>query len=277
MKFSTLFGILIGLIAILGAYLVEGGNFSTLFLLPPMVIVIGGTLAAGTAGHSFEMMAKIPQLVKLTIFPPSYDTIKIMNQIIYFAGLARREGMLAVEAKLKNVEHPYMRKLFEICIDGADPHTLDQIVESETHHISERHFANINLFVKLGGYSPTMGIIGTVMGLISTLASAGEDPNVLIRHIASAFIATMWGILMANIFWLPVGDKLKLLHNQEMMLMQIITDGVKSVLLGETPSVIKARLAGALPLSEQKAFLQGQRVQFPGKEENKSENQINSD
>ncbi len=255
MKASTLIGILFGLIAIFGAFLWEGGTIETLFMLPAMTIVFGGTLAAGLAGSSMKQMAKIPQLFKLSISPPHYNLDEIINQIVYFSGVARREGLLAIEPLLKKAKHPFLKKLFEICIDGADPQTLQEIVETEIHHITERHNANINLFVKMGGYSPTMGIIGTVMGLISTLAAAGSDPNVLIHHIASAFIATMWGILMANIVWLPIGDKLKLLHNQEMQILQVMLTGVYAVQLGETPSVIRSRLISAYPLSEQEKML----------------------
>lgn len=251
MKISTLVGIICGLAAIFGAYLWEGGSFDSLFMLPAMLIVFGGTLAAGLAGSSFKQVGLIPKMITLSINPPKYDRVKIIDDITNFATLARREGILAIEDKLNNMEHPFMRKLFKICIDGADPETLMKIVDSEIAFISNRHNANIDLFVKMGGYSPTMGIIGTVMGLISTLAAAGSDPNVLIRHIATAFIATMWGILMANIVWLPIGDKLKKIHREEMEIISIMVDGVQSVQLGENPSVIRSKLLSAFPLPEQ--------------------------
>ncbi len=262
MKLSTLIGILIGLVSIFGAFLWEGGAMETLFMWPAMLIVFGGTLAAGMAGTSMHQMAMMPKLIWLSFFPKKYDKEQIVNRIVIFSGLARREGILAIEKRLDEVEHPFLRKLFQICIDGADPDTLQRIVESEMGYITERHNANINLFVKMGGYSPTMGIIGTVMGLISTLAAAGDEPNVLIHHIASAFIATMWGILMANIVWLPIGDKLRTLHNEELQLMQVMLDGVYSVQLGESPSVIRAKLTSAFPLSEQERITRNSKAQF---------------
>lgn len=262
MKLSTLIGIVIGLASIFGAFLWEGGSIDTLFMLPAMLIVFGGTLAAGMAGTSLNQMSKMPHLIWISFFPQKYDKEKIVNQIVIFSGLARREGILAVEKKLDEAEHPFLKKLFQICIDGADPDTLQSIVESEMSYITERHNANINLFVKMGGYSPTMGIIGTVMGLIATLAAAGEDPNTLIHHIASAFIATMWGILMANIVWLPIGDKLRTLHSDEIQLMQVMLDGVYSVQLGESPSVIRAKLTSAFPLSEQERITKKSQAEF---------------
>jgi len=254
-KASTFIGILIGFLAIFGAFIWEGGSLDTLIMWPAMTIVFVGTLAAGTAGTSFQQLASMPKLIALAFSPPSYDKEKIIVQMSDFAFIARREGILSIENQFSKIEHPFLRKLFRICIDGADPETLHSIAETEISYITERHNKNINFFVKLGGYSPTMGIIGTVMGLIATLAAAGSDPTVLIHHIASAFIATMWGIFMANIVWLPIGDKLKTIHEEEMQLMQVFLDGVHSVLLGETPSVVRSKLISAFPLNEQEGLM----------------------
>src|SRR3989339_64469 len=251
MKASTLFGILCGFVAIFGAFLWEGGTLGALIMLPAMLIVFGGTLAAGMAGSSMAQVAKMPRLFYISFFPESYNIKEIIEQIVEFSVVARKEGILSLESRLKFVKHPYLKKLFQLCIDGADPDTIVRIVDSDMNYITLRHNANINFFIKMGGYSPTMGIIGTVMGLIATLAAAGSDPNILIHHIASAFIATMWGIFMANIVWLPVGDKLKSLHEHEMTLLHVMLDGAYSVQLGEMPSVIRAKLMSAFPLVEQ--------------------------
>ena len=259
MKPSTLFGIIFGVVAIFGAYIWEVfssdvtvfDSIKTLFMLPAMLIVFGGTFAAALTGSSMEQMLKIPKYFYIAFFPKRHDTSDLINQIVDLSAIARREGILALEPRLKSITHPYLMKLFKICIDGADPETLQEIVETELGHITTRHYANIELFQKMGGFSPTMGIIGTVMGLIATLAAAGSDPNVLIHHIATAFIATMWGIFMANIVWIPVADKLRNLHKEEVQTLEVLLDGVKSVQLGETPSVIRAKLISVFPLQEQ--------------------------
>ncbi|MCL5990826.1 MAG: MotA/TolQ/ExbB proton channel family protein, partial [Bacteroidetes bacterium] len=229
MKASTLFGIIFGFVAIFGAFLWEGGTLGALIMLPAMLIVFGGTLAAGMAGSSMTQIAKMPRLFYISFLPKAYNIKEIIEQIVEFSVVARKEGILSIESRLKFVKHPYLKKLFQLCIDGADPDTIVRIVDSDMNYITLRHNANINLFIKMGGYSPTMGIIGTVMGLIATLAAAGSDPNILIHHIASAFIATMWGIFMANIVWLPVGDKLKSLHEHEMTLLHVMLEGAYSV------------------------------------------------
>lgn len=256
MKISTIIAIILGVVAIFGAFIWEGGAFDMLIQGPAMLIVFGGTIAAGWAGTSTDMLFRMPRLMRVAFLPARFDLDKLILQIVEFSAIARRNGVLAIEPLLKNVEHPFLRKLFQIAIDGADPDTIQRVAQTEIEYITERHSANINFFVKLGGFSPTMGIIGTVMGLISTLASAGAEPNVLIHHIASAFIATMWGIFMANIVWLPIGDKLRTLHQDEMAMLQVMVDGVYSVQLGETPSVIRAKLVGAFPLSDQASILE---------------------
>jgi len=251
MKSSAIFGILLGFIAIFGSFVWEGGSPATLFLLPAITIVIGGTLAAGLIGSSFDMFRKIPKLLYIAFSSKQLDWLKVLDQIIKFSFIARRNGILSLEEYINKLDNPFMKKIFMVMIDGIDNKNLINIAEYELQSITERHYNNIGLFTKLGGYSPTMGIIGTVMGLIATFASAGSDPNTLIKHIASAFIATLWGIFMANIVWLPIADKLKNLHEEEMRLNNLIINGISSIQMGDTPSVIILKLSAAFPSSKQ--------------------------
>ncbi len=255
MKSSTIIGLIVGFGSIFGAYLLEDGEFSSLFLISPMLIVFGGTLAAAIIGTSLEQVSKIPQYMSVATFPRRENLNDIIDIVVRFSALARKNGIISIERRLKEVEHPFLRKIFQLAIDGADPESLRASAETELAFISARHQANIRLFTKMGGYSPTMGIIGTVMGLISTLAAAGSDPNELIHHIATAFIATMWGILMANLVWLPVADKLQTLHNEELVTLKVIIEGACDVQTGESPIVIRSKLAAAMPIAEQEAFL----------------------
>lgn len=262
MKATTLIGILIGFVSIFGAFIWEGGTVDALFMLPALLIVIGGTFASAIAGTSWEQFKKFPSLIRLTFFPEKYNTVEIINQIVAFSAISRRDGILKLESRLDNAKHPYLRKFLEVCIDGGDPDTLDQIANLEINGLTNRHNQNISLFTKMGGYSPTMGIIGTVLGLISALASAGSEPTVLIHHIATAFIATMWGILLANLVWLPIADKLRHLHNEEIVLLNIILEGVQAIQIGEIPMVIQARLISALPIKEQNKILAGRQARY---------------
>lgn len=251
MNLSTIFGILLGFVAILGSFFWEGGSPTTLFLLPAITIVIGGTLAAGITGSSMQMVKRIPQIIGITIFKKDDDWLKILDNIIKLASQSRKFGLLSIEDNVGKIENNFMRKMFQSVIDGVDNKNLLSIAEIEINSMTERHNENISFFTKLGGYSPTMGIIGTVMGLIGTFTSTGGDPNQLIHHIATAFIATLWGIFMANIVWLPLADKLRFLHDKEIRLNHFILIGISGIQTGDNPSMIMSKLSASFPASEQ--------------------------
>ena len=257
---GTAAGLGFGCVAIFGSFLLEGGQIGALILIPAMVIVFGGTLATAMIGTSLSKFFEIGTLIRLTLFPPKYEVKPIIENMVHYSSIARKEGLLSLEREIEKVSDPFMKKILRLAIDGTDPETLRSLAETEIMRVGERHTQGALLFQKMGGYSPTMGIIGTVMGLIATLAAAGDDPNELIHHIASAFIATLWGVFMANIVWLPVADKLKHIHHQEQMFMEMITEGVSAIQAGEVPSVIRVKLNSLLPSREQESY---------GKEEKK--------
>jgi chemotaxis protein MotA len=248
-------GLALGLLSIFGAFLIEGGSFKTLFLLPAMVIVFGGTFSAVIIGFGYNRFKKIFHLIQLAYFPKKYDVKRIIDMFFDIAIIIRRDGILAVEKEIYRFDHYFPRKMLHFMLDGANEIELENLAHYEIKSMQERHFANIFIFTKMGGYAPTMGILGTVMGLIMTLANAGTDPNILIRNIASAFIATLWGVFSANILWLPIGDKLKQCHLEEKNLMEVVTEGVLALRGGEVPSLIKTRLVGSLPQKEQEELI----------------------
>ena len=248
---GTVGGLLLGVLSIFGSFMLEGGAVGALILLPAMLIVFGGTFGAAMIGTSMKSFMGIGKLFNLALFPPHYGVKGAIDQIVRFSTIARKDGLLALEKELDAIENPFMKKILRFAIDGTDPEVLRSLAETEVSNAAQRHAKSCAIFQKMGGYSPTMGIIGTVMGLIATLAAAGEDPNLLIHHIASAFIATLWGVFMANIVWLPIADKLKHVHGEESLFMEIIVEGILAIQVGEIPSVIKAKLNSMLPSSEQ--------------------------
>jgi len=256
MRISTLIGIILGFAAILGAFYLEKGDFTKLITAAPLIIVIGGTLMAGLASTNWKIFSKMFKLIKISFAPPHYDKKQIAFEIIGYSLIARKYGMLALENKLNSAYHPYIRKIFQSGVDGSDAETLEEVFTVELAGMTFRHNENIALFQKLGALSPTMGIIGTVMGLITTMGEAGNDgdANKLILSIGVAFLATLWGIMLANIFWIPIGDKLQLIHNEEVQILELIFDGAKCVLNGESPLVIASKLESTFPLSEQTQF-----------------------
>lgn len=253
---GTILGLLLGFGVVFGSFALEGGKVSGLILIPAMLIVFGGTLAAAMVGTSMKSVRSIVNLVALAARPPKQELRASIDSIVFYSTVARREGLFAIEKFLDTAPHQFLRKTMKLTVDGIDPHSLRGLAETEIHYVGDRHAKNAAIFHKMGGYSPTMGIIGTVLGLIATLAAAGEDPNTLIRHIASAFIATLWGVLMANIVWLPIYDKLKRIHDEENLHMDLILEGVLGIQGGEVPNVIKAKLESMLPHSDREmAFL----------------------
>jgi chemotaxis protein MotA len=244
---GTVGGLVLGVASIFGGFMLEGGQFGALILLPAMLTVFGGTFAATIIGTSTKNIGTMFKLIGRTIVSPKYDIKGVIQDTVQYASIARKEGLLMLDNQIDKMRDPFMQRIVRHAIDGAEPDVLKELSDAELDSLADRHVYGASLFQKMGGYSPTMGIIGTVMGLITTLASAGDNPDILIRHIASAFIATLWGIFMANIVWLPISEKLKYLHEEENRYKEIIVAGVMAIQAGEIPSVIRAKLNGQLP------------------------------
>ena len=254
-KYATVNGLLLGIASIFGAFLLEGGSFKALFLIPPIVIVFGGTFAAVIIGFGYDNFKKLFPLIRLAYFPVRFDGNKIINSIVNFSYKARKEGLLSLDRDINKVEYFFCRKLLRNAIDGTDPDSLQDLAEIEMKAMQERHYSNIFIFTKMGGYAPTMGILGTVMGLIMALSHAGADPNSLIKSIATAFIATLWGVFTANLIWLPIADKLKKCHLEEKQMMDLSLQGVLALQSGEIPALVKSRLVSMLPQKEQEKLI----------------------
>lgn len=245
---GTVFGLAVGLISIFGSFLLEGGSMGAIIQIPALMIVIGGTFATAFVGNSLKSVLQLPQVVKVAVFPKSHEYKKTIETLVEFATIARRDGVLALERELDRVkDFPFLHSGMLHLIDGLDVDSTNQLLNEEKEYIIERHHLNSNIFIKMGGYSPTMGIIGTVMGLIVTLASAGEDPTELVRHIAMAFVATLWGVFMANIVYLPIADKLKFRSSEESLLLDIISSGIIAIQNGTSPTLIRRNLELMLP------------------------------
>jgi len=254
-KNGSIYGLILGVLSIFGAFLLEGGSVNALFLIAPIIVVFGGTFATAIIGFGIDGFLKIFPLFKLAYSTREFEIEKMINGFIVLARQARSKGLLSVENDLDRLIYSYPKKLIRFVLDGTDAHTLEVLANSEMKALSDRHFSNSFIFTKMGGYAPTMGIIGTVMGLIITLANAGEDPNILIQSIATAFIATLWGIFSANIIWLPIADRLKQWHMEEIHMMEIALEAVMAIQSGEIPSVIRTRLICMLPQKEQERIL----------------------
>ncbi len=254
----TLIGFVAGVAGIVVAYKFIGHGKMKLIVgkdaLEAVLIVGLGTISATVVGQGWKKFTSIFGLFGQAYNPTSYSIHEAIDQLVNFASIARKDGVLALEKELPTIKESFFKKMLGLAIDGNDPDTIRSIAETESYFITERHSVNANIFAKMGGYSPTMGIIGTVIGLIGTFATAGAsagDTDKLIAHIATAFVATLWGIFLANLVFLPIGDRLKNIHLEEAEYMEVITRGVISIQEGEAPSIVKAKLYSMLPSSKQ--------------------------
>jgi chemotaxis protein MotA len=241
MDIATLGGLIVGIGAIVVSFLMEGGQLTALFQGPAMILVIFGTLGAATVTTSINTLKNIPSLLKVAFNGKSVETLELIDQIVGLAEKARREGILGLEKYLSQIKNPFFQKAVQLVIDGTEVTQLRNILETEIAYIGERHKTGISFFQKLGGFSPTLGIIGTVLGLIHALSRV-EDASKIAGAIAGAFIATLWGIAMANLCYLPIGDKLRYRHQEESKRLELILEGMISLQSGENPRVIKNKL-----------------------------------
>lgn len=241
MDFATIFGLILAIGAILGAYKLEGGTLESVFLLPPMLIVIGGTLGATIITTSMRTVMQVPSYFKQAFFGIDHSFSNAISSIIHMSEKARREGILGLEADMKKISDPFYRKALRLLIDGTDITLMRDILDTELAYIEERHKRGIIFFQKAGGFAPTLGILGTVLGLVHTLGNT-DDAARMATAIAGAFIATLWGVGLANLFFLPISDKLRMRHEEEMAYLELIQEGVISIQSGENPRNIRTRL-----------------------------------
>lgn len=241
MDIATIAGLGLGIGAVIISYLMEGGSIAAVLQAPAMILVICGTIGAATITTSLDTLKNIPNLVKISLFGKMDEPLELISKIVSMAEKARREGILGLESDLKSASNPFLKKAIQLVIDGTEVTALRNILETEMAYMSERHKTGQQFFSKLGGFSPTLGIIGTVLGLINTLANTA-DASKMAEKIASAFIATLWGVSLANLLYLPIGDKLKYRNEEEMKSLELIIEGVISIQSGENPRIIKTKL-----------------------------------
>lgn len=241
MDITTVLGLLLGLTGLILGFSVEGGNLSSLFSLPAFLIVFGGTFGATIIGTPLSALKKLPQWIKIAFTDQSFGSDKAYYTLVRFAEKARREGLLSLEQDLEVIDNKFTHQGMQLVIDGTDPEVIKSILESSIAAMESRHKIGIDVFEAAGGFSPTMGIIGTVMGLVHVLGNL-TDPESLSSSIATAFTATLWGVALANLFLLPIANKLKIKDRQELETLEMILDGIISIQSGENPSILKEKL-----------------------------------
>ncbi len=246
---GTLVGIVLALAAVMISMVMEGGNPASILLPPALILVFVGTFGVALACGLMKDATSALAALKDALLGKTHSPDETITTLVGFAEKARREGLLALEEMAKTVDDPFMRKGIEMAVDGTDPDELRDILESEIASKKAADKAKAKFFADMGGFAPTLGIIGTVLGLIHVLENLSE-PEKLGHLIAGAFVATLWGVLSANLFWLPLGNKLKRTGEIEAHHMELVLEGVLSVQSGSNPRVIEQKLLSYLSPKE---------------------------
>lgn len=246
MKAATAIGIGAGLGALALAGMMEGVSPTMLINIPAIVIVLVGTACATLASVGMDAMKNVPSLYKLVFSPPELDLRARVELIVSLAEQARREGLLALDAQLAEIDDAFTRKGLQLVVDGTDPELVREILETEIDAMEARHAIGATTFEKGGGYAPTLGILGAVMGLIHVLQNL-SDPGALGPSISVAFIATLLGVGMANVVLLPIGSRLKALSAEEVELRTLTLEGILAVQAGDNPRVVGDKLISYVP------------------------------
>lgn len=242
MEISTIIGLVLGMGMILGAYILEGGSIAALLQITAVMIVFGGTF--GTAFTAFTMtdIKRTMSMTKCLFQATKSSELELVDQISELSDKARREGLLSLEQDAQKHPNALIRKGVSLIVDGIEPDTIRIILFKEAQLNENEYKQAAAVWDAMGGYAPTMGIVGTVLGLVSVLSNL-SDPDSLGEKIALAFIATLFGVGSANLWFLPFGNKLKLKAKKEKQMSDLIIEGVLSIQAGENPRIIKEKLS----------------------------------
>ena len=243
--FLTILGLVIGVSAILVGQQLEGGVISTLINGPAALIVIGGTLGAVMLQSPMMVFLRAIKMSWWMLITPQFDNEGTIRKIISWSNIARREGLLGLENLEDSEQDPFAKKGLQLLIDGSEPEAIRTIMEVDIHTRESFDIQAARVFESMGGYSPTIGIIGAVLGLIQVMGNL-SDPSKLGSGIAVAFVATIYGVALANLVLLPVANKLKSIVTSSAHFNEMIVEGLVSIAEGENPRNIETKLLGFL-------------------------------
>lgn len=243
MDILSLIGIILAFAALLGGNLLEGGTMASLFNAPAGLIVVGGTLAATILQTSWPLLQRAVSQSRWVLFPPFVGMEDGMGKVIDWSVKARKQGLLGLEAVAEKEREPFARKGLQLLVDGAETETIRSVMEVDLESREQRDLEAAQVFEAMGGYSPTIGIIGAVMGLIQVMTNL-EDPASLGSGIATAFVATIYGVALANLLFFPVANKLREIIRRRSRYEDMMIDGIVAIADGENPRSIELRLRG---------------------------------
>ncbi len=248
MDLNTIIGVVLGFALILMAIFM-GGSPGAYIDIPSVMIVIGGSIAATLTAFPVAKVLQLPGVFKKTLQGGSGDPGALVKQMVQFAEVARRDGILALEGLTEEMEDQLLILGIKMAVDGTDPELIEDIMEADIENTTARHGYGKGLFDTMGRFAPAFGMIGTLIGLVAMLANM-SDPSAIGAGMAAALLTTMYGAIMANCLFLPLADKLKVKDADEMLIKTIIVRGVMSIQSGDNPRVVEQKLMTFLPPSQ---------------------------
>ena len=246
MDLLSIFGFLLASVALIGGSFAKGSGIAALLDTAAFLIVIFGTTAAALIHTPMRTMKHAFMIVVWIVLPPRRDPENLLERILEWSQVARKQGLLGLEALAEQESDPFIRKTLQLLVDGSEPDTIQNIMEVEMDAREEYDLSGARVFEAFGIYAPTLGIIGAVMGLMAVMQNLA-DPSKLGPGISAAFVATIYGIASANLFFLPIAGKLKSVIKTQSQMRALVVEGVVSIARGENPRNIETKLQGFLP------------------------------
>jgi len=242
MDIATIIGVIVAIGAILGGHVIEGGHLGSILQPTAAIIVIGGTIGACCVQFPAATLIQTLASLREAFKPKVHDLGAVVKIIVGLANKARRDGLVAIEDEASAITDSFTRRALELAIDGTEGKQLRAALEIEIQQLEHVGEGPAKVLEAAGGYSPTVGILGAVLGLIHVMENL-SDPGKLGAGIAVAFVATVYGVGLANLLFLPIGNKLKIRHLEEMVKYELILEGVSAIAEGENPRLIERKLS----------------------------------
>lgn len=241
MDFFLLIGIVLGLVSVIVGMIVKGANVAVLINPAAAIIIFVGVAAAVANSFPSSDIKRIPKIFGVLLRNKEYDLKTTITDIVDLANKARRDGLLSLEGAIQNLEDPFLKKGLEMVVDGIAAEQIQEIMENEIYGIEDRHRIGASIFKTAGTSSPTLGVLGAVIGLIGALGNL-EDVEALGHMISAAFVATLYGIFFGYVLFIPFSARLTLKSEQEVQVMSIIVEGVLAIQAGQSPKSIEKKL-----------------------------------
>lgn len=241
MDWGSVAGLILALAGIIVGQALEGGELSSLFQPAAFVIVVIGTLGAVLLQSGLVVFARGARMGLWVFAPPLENLTALKRDVVNWSVTARREGLLSLERQLDSIRDPYVAKGLRLIVDGVDPFKLREILDTEIDAFESEQKLSVKVWQSAGGYSPTVGILGAVLGLIHVMENL-SDPSRLGSGIAVAFVATIYGVGLANLVFLPIGSKLQAIVNREIAKKEMIANVFCGIATGENPRIIEERM-----------------------------------